>query len=315
MNFNEDARRRLAFTLSLPERTIRSLAAVVGGITLLLTDTLFPEALKGSTLYKIFIGDTQKFLVEKIAGIQPQLQASSPPVPENYLPRKMVGSALETAGLMAIHFSPLWVFAIAGDAAAGSQVFFDRLVAHLKTNGVISPDASPHDLTALLEAMQDAARASAVAIDTPPLSRQDLEKLATELSFYFGRLFISAVNLLPRLDLLWERIQQVARRESISVEQVSGILTVDLAEVSNKGQGTVEALKTTGAELVGDKILDQYAATLDGVAKEGASQYNRRHMQPFLQSAAAHLAPYSRSSTEDWLNNLQDDRSDRGKTD
>jgi len=309
MNFTEDARRRLAYTLSLPERTIRSLAALVGGTTLLLTETLFPEALKGSTLYKIFIGDTQKFLVEKIARIQPQLQAETSPVPENYIPRKMVGNALETAGLLAIHFSPLWVFAIAGDAAAGSKVFLDRLIDHLKRNGVISTDAYPSDLTALLEAMQAAARTSAVAIDTPPLSRQELEKLADELSLNFGRLFMSAANLLPRLDLLWERIQQVARRESLTVEQVSGILTVDLAEVGVKSLGAADALRTTGSELIGDQILDRYTKTLDGVAKEGTSQYIRRHMQPFLYSAAAHLAPYSRSTTEDWLQSLQDDRS------
>jgi hypothetical protein len=41
----EFVRHRLMYILSLPERTIRSLAAILGGTSTLLAETLFPKSL------------------------------------------------------------------------------------------------------------------------------------------------------------------------------------------------------------------------------------------------------------------------------
>src|SRR5436853_3537542 len=116
-------RQQLGYMLSLPERTMRSLAAIAGGTTNFLAETLFPDAVRDSTLYKVVIGDMQKFLTQRIAQVPGDAAAASVGAdsPE-FVQRKVVGSALETAGLFAMHLSPLWVFALAGDAAAGSNV-------------------------------------------------------------------------------------------------------------------------------------------------------------------------------------------------
>ena len=116
----EIMRERLGFMLSLPERTIRSLAALGTGTTSLLSETLFPEVLRETTLYRIFVGDAQNFIIDRVAQVKTEAEAEGGG--EDYLQRKMVGGALETAGLLAMHFSPLWVFAIAGDAAGGGEV-------------------------------------------------------------------------------------------------------------------------------------------------------------------------------------------------
>src|SRR5687767_6477538 len=138
-SFFDSVRQQLAYMLSLPERTIRSLAALAGGSTTLLGDMLFPDALKGSALYKVFIGDTQRFVVEKVAQVQRDVNEKPSPITDDasYIPRKMVGSALEAAGLFALHLSPLWVLAFAADVAGGSNVFLARLIEQLKRNGVI----------------------------------------------------------------------------------------------------------------------------------------------------------------------------------
>ena len=44
----EASRQRLMYILSLPERTIRSLAALAGGTTTLLAETLFPVSFRGT---------------------------------------------------------------------------------------------------------------------------------------------------------------------------------------------------------------------------------------------------------------------------
>lgn len=296
--FFDAAFKRVGYVLSLPERTIRSLAALAGGTTSLLTETLFPEALRGTTLYKIFVGDAQQFLIDKIAQVEREgskvvdERATEQGVPgEDYLQRKMIGGTLETAGLFAMHFSPLWVFAIAGDAAGGSRVFLDRLAAHLKTNGVIDDDQPVNSLRELLEAIQDTSNRSATAIDTPPMSGEELGKLADELQLCYGQVFASANNLVPRIDQLWTNMQQVANRQNISIEKLSGILTVDAANWGAKGFGSVLAVSQTGYELFGEQILDNYAKTLTAVNEQGAAQYLANHLTPFVTAAGSHFSP------------------------
>src|SRR5512136_724607 len=111
-NFFDSAYQGFGYLLSLPERTIRSLAAIAGGTTSLLTESLFPDVLRGTTLYKMVVGDTQRFMVEKIAQVPREAGESggagadaSPP--EDFVQRKVAGTALEAAGLLAVHLSPL----------------------------------------------------------------------------------------------------------------------------------------------------------------------------------------------------------------
>lgn len=301
--FFDSAFKSLGYLLSLPERSVRSLAAVAGGTTSLLTDTLFPETLRGTTLYRIFVGDAQQFIIQKVAQVQ-QAQAgetSDEAGGNDYVQRKMIGGALETAGLFAMHFSPLWVFAIAGDAAAGGNVFLDRLTNRLKGNGVIPLDTKITGLTDLLAAIEDTSRRSATAVDTPPLSREELSKLADDMMAGYGQVFSSATNLLPRMESLWQQMEKVADRQNVSIERLSGILTMDVAAWGRKGIGAVLAVGQTSTELFGEKILDSYARTLDTVAEEGVGSYLANRMGPFLQAATGHFSPGRKTWTESLL--------------
>ena len=293
-------RQQVGYVLSLPERTIRSLAALAGGTTSLLTDTLFPDVLRGTTLYRIFVGDTQKFVIEKVAQIQREGQAddgadTSDPM---YVQKKMIGGALETAGLFAMHFSPLWVFAIAGDAAAGTGVFLNRLTEQLKHNGVIAEDTKVEGLEDLMSAMQDASQTSATAIDTPPLSREEMSKLASDMTESYKQMFAKATDLVPRFETIWDRMGRLASRENISLSRLGGILTVDVAEWGKKGIGSALAVGQTGTSLFGEKILDSYVRTLDDVAKQGATSYVSDRMKPFLQAASDHFSPDRKTWTQ-----------------
>ncbi|MDM8005125.1 MAG: hypothetical protein QUV05_03095 [Phycisphaerae bacterium] len=296
----ESVGRQLGYLLSLPERTIRSLAAVVGGTTSLLTDTLFPAALRDTTLYRIFVGDAQRFLVTKIAEIQqaePMAAGATADDPA-YVQKKMVGGALEAAGLLAMHFSPLWVFAIAGDAAAGTNVFLQRLVEQLKRNGVLEPETEVTGLDDLLVAVQDVSNRSAAAVDTPPLSKEELTRLASDMRASYGRMFSSVTNLVPRLEQMWDRMEKLAGRENVAIERLVGILTVDVASWAGKGFHSVLAIGQTGADLFGEKILVSYASTLEKIGQEGVAPYVSGRMKPFLEAATAHFGRAKKTWTE-----------------
>ncbi len=293
-------RRQFGYMLSLPERTIRSLAAVASGTGALLTESLFPDTVRDSTFYKFFIGDMQRFVTEQIAQIPPEPGSASADAAgsPDFMQRKVVGSALETAGLFAMHVSPLWVFALAGDAAAGSTVFLNRLVEQLKNNGVIPKHTEINGLTDLLAAVQEASRRSASVVDTPPLSREELSRLASDMTQSYRQMFSKATNLVPRLDDLWTRLNALASRENISLERLSGAMAVDVADMGKRGIGVVLAFGQTGADLVGEKILTSYAKTLEAMTQQGVSNYISTKMRPFLRTALSHFDPDRASWTE-----------------
>lgn len=301
--FFNSALRSFGYLLSLPERTLRSLAAVAGGTTSLLTDTLFPEALRSTTLYKVFVGDTQRFVISKIAQVQRESEQAGAAQTDDpsYMPRKLLGGAFETAGLFAMHVSPLWVFAIAGDAAAGTNVFLQRLVDQLKKNDVIPPDTQVTQLGDLLAVIHDTSRKGAAAVDTPPLSREELNQLASDMISSSREVFSKATDLLPRMETIWATMQQVADRQNISMDALSGILSIDVTGYARKGVGAVMALGQTGQALFSEKILDNYAATLDRVSSQGVTQFVSQHMTPFLTRACSHFDPEQRSWIESFI--------------
>jgi hypothetical protein len=299
-NFSPGTRKGFGYLLSLPERGIRSLAAVAGGATLLLTETLLPEPVLDSTLFRVTIGDLQQFLIERVAGMEGTALRGMPrrQLEGDYFPRKMAGSVIETAGLFWYRFSPIWVFAIAGDAAAGSQVFLQRLVAQLKANNVLPEEAEPTSLAELLSAVETASRSSADAVNLPPLSEAELRQTAVTLRDNYGRLFANTKDLLPRFESLWNRMETVAEEQDASTAKVGGVMSLDLAGWGQKGAGSVAAFGQTSGELLDEYILESYAKTLDGIAAEGLPRYMSSRIMPFLETAVRHLQPAQSTWTE-----------------
>lgn len=302
-NLDENTRKQLGYLLSLPERSLRSLAAVTGGTTLLFTDILLPQVAKDSIIYNAVIGDFQRFMVHSLAQMEYQRldRGTFREINGDYPFRKVAGTAIEMVGLLSVHFSPLWVFAIVGDAATGSRVYLNRLVAQLKENGVIAEDTAVTSIETLFIAMQDASKSSVTVIDTPPLTRVELDKITADLRTNYGRMFSGTTNLVGRIDTLWTQIETVAEEQDSSISEVEGVMTLDLAGWGKKGVGTVTAVGQTTGGLIGEHILDSYAATLNGISTIGLPAYVSNHMNPFLHKAANHFDPKSSSWTEDNL--------------
>jgi hypothetical protein len=290
----------VAYALSLPERTVRSVAALVGGGTSLLTDTLLPASLRGSSSYRITVGLFQEFLIERVAGIEREAKVGQVRLKDKFIQRKMLGNVLEAAGLLTMRLSPLWVLAIAADAAGGSKTFLNRLVEQLKINKVIPEDAAPSELEDVLAAIQAASHTSAAAVDMPPLSREELARLAEDMKMSYAKVFEETGDLVGKLDELWEGMKLLARKENISLERLMGIMTVDAANFVKKSIGSVAAVGQTGVNLFDEAILDSYRKTLEQVSKEGIDGYLNKHLAPFLNAAKEHFNPKRRT----WLERL-----------
>jgi hypothetical protein len=285
------------YMLSLPERAIRSAAALIGGTSLLLTEMLLPDVLRETTTYRITIGDLQKFLITRLAQVPPAEQALQERMSDAYLRKKVVGGTMEAIGLLTMRFSPVWVFAIAGDAAGGSKVFLHRLVDNLKENAVIDQESDPGNLVELLDAVQASSYGSAKAIDTPPLSQEELAAVADDLTSRYGKMFSSGQPFLLQFESIWERMERVAFEQDLSFEQLSGLMATNASSLGKTGL----AVSQTGAELFGEKVLNSYRRTLDEISRQGISGYVNRSMLPFLEAAVSHFDPDKSTWTESSL--------------
>lgn len=296
------AREALAYGLSLPERSVRSLAALVGGGTSLLTSILLPDSLRGTTSYRVTVGLFEEFLIEKVADMkrttvkQPEL-----PLKDRFVQRKFLGNALEAAGLLTVHLSPLWVLAGAADTASGGKVFLNRLTERLKANNVLPPEAEPTELVEILEIIQKVSSQTALAIDQPPLSRTELEQLAKDMQGSYAKVLSTGAQLVPEADELWRAMRELASRENISLEQLMGVMTIDAATFLKKSLGTVTAVGQTGMTLLDESVLQSYRRTLTRVKEVGFERYIDTEFKPFLQAAKAHFSYSRKTRLERWL--------------
>lgn len=294
----ERAYRQLKFLLSLPERSLRALAAVASGTTMLLTETLIPEPLRASRTYRITIGMMQTYIVERIAQVVEATDGIEDDLPDDFIQRKMVGTVLETAGLFLVGASPLWIFAVLADASGGGRAFLDRLTAQLKDHDVIDRNAEFNRLEDVLDAVQHASSKTATVIDTPPLSRVELRTMLTEMQAHYADTFRSAVDLVPTLESLWRRIERLAGQDRSLFNRLLGMMTVDALELGRKGGRTAASVGATGLELFDEGILRSYRRTLSAVSRQGPVGYLRSHYAPYLQAARGHFDANRWSWTE-----------------
>ena len=291
----------LLLSFSLPERVARAMGSLIGGSTLLLSKTLLPTAVKNSSSYRFTLGMFQTFLIKNVAQID-NYQTDTE-LQEHFLNRKLLGTSLEAAGLLTMHLSPVWVFAIASDAAKGGQVFLNRLVHHLKENGVIAEDSNPQSLEQVLLSIHDMGRQGATAIDTPPLSMAEVEELAAQLRESTASLRQNSSNLLPSFEAIWGQISQVAKKENLSTEQVLGMLSLSAASFAQTSAGTAGAVGKTGFYFLDVVILTDYRETLADITETGSLSYMQQNMQPFVENAQSHFNFKKETRSQAWLKN------------
>ncbi len=289
----------LGYTLSLPERIGRALAAALGGLTKLLTDTLLPEPLRRSQTYAAIVGNAQRFVIEKIAAVRDAYAAEADAaMPEDYVRRKIAGNVMEAAGMFSMHLSPLWVFAIAADVADGSKVYLHRLVEELKAQQVIAPETEARGLEDVLDAVGRAGRQSAQVFDAPPVKPADLRQLRDDLVGSYAGLLGRTADLLPRMDELWGRMEALARRDGVAVGAIAGLMTVDVGELATRAAGAATALGNTTADLFTETLLASYGETINRVQRDGAAACLEEAARPYLAAVGEHLRAGRETYTE-----------------
>jgi hypothetical protein len=266
------------FFLSLPERTIRALAASLGGTVYEATEILLPSWLRGSRFYQGLVVGTLRIAIELIGGVSGALPADDMDMQEFTL-RKAAGTGIEMAGFLTIGWSPIWLFAVVADLSGGTRAYLQELVSELKGDGMLLEDADISSIEELLDALEGGSGIMAESLDTPPLNVEDMRSSWNEMQQH--------KNDLPdasRLTSLYNELQATAEQQDHSVQDMSSLIAT----------GALRA----GVNLGQVHIFDYYQDSLRTINREGLPFYSRRVIKPYFAAAKNHFNPQQLTFTE-----------------
>src|SRR5580658_1498100 len=273
------------YVLSLPERVVRSIAALAGGAVHGLGRVTLPSALRRTKFYRSVVEATLRFVVERVGQVQGAFPEEGA-LARDFLARRSAGNGIELVGILAFRASPVWVMAALADLSGTGRHLIQDIAASLREEGLLDPDTPFSNLSSmdqLLDGLEKSASRVADAFATPPL---DIAGLRREWS------------ALRR----WIEMKREAARQDLSVFALSSLMAMSavrrlpggLLKVS-KGVGI--AGKRTGVLLLGP-LFDHYAQTLHEIHHTGYLEYWRREFNPYLRAAAEQFSFSHRSFTQ-----------------
>jgi hypothetical protein len=281
-------RRATRFLVSLPERVVRGVAALVGGTVHETAQLVLPRLIRRSRLYEATAKNLLRITVELVGGVDrppDAIEGEFEKSPGRLAVRKGAGNVVELGSIFAFGFSPLWLLAAAADVTRGTRVYLDALVYELKDAGVIARDAELASVDELLAALEGASGTTARLIDIPPLEVEGLKRTLTDL-----RADAQGLPSPTELAAVYSALVREADREEKSILEVSvGV-----------GLAFFNAARAVGRQ----HLLDPYKEDLEPVRDEGFATYALRVGRPYAQAVARHFDPGRETLTEKEMGRL-----------
>ena len=281
-------RRVTRFLVSLPERVVRSVAALVGGTVHETAELLLPRLVRRSRLYEATAKNLLRISVELVGGVARPLDAVASefePSPKKLAVRKGAGNVVELGSIFAFGFSPLWLLAAAADVTHGTRVYLDALVSELKGAGVIGEDVQLASVDELLASFEGASGTTARLVDIPPLELEALKQSLHDL-----RADAQGLPTPAELAAVYSGLVREADREGRSLLEVSvGI-----------GLAFFNSARKVGRQ----HVLDPYSEDLKPVRDEGFAAYALRVGKPYAAAVVRHLDPRRETLTERGIDRL-----------
>jgi len=278
---------RVAFLVSLPERAVRSVFALIGGGVHETAELVLPRLVRRSRLYEATAKNLLRVSIELVGGV-----ASPAATADEYEPnakklavRKTVGNAVELGSIAAFGFSPLWLLAAAADVTHGTRVYLDAFVRELKLAGVLAEATELNTVDDLLAALQGGTGTAARLIDIPPLELEALRRSLADL-----REDASGLPAPAEMAALYDALRAEAVRERRSLLEVS----------TGVGIAFFNSARKVGRQ----HLLDPYGEDLKPVRDEGFGAYAARVSRPYGAAVARHFDPAQPSLTERGIDKL-----------
>ncbi len=289
--------RYLLYSLSLPERAVRSTIGLAAGAARETAEFLVPQAFQSSKTYEIVVRNSLRFLTDDIGGAKTQSDGSEQQV-EDYMARKAVGNFVDLAGLATLHASPLWLLAIVSDVAYGSKTYVRELAVELQQQGLVDETSTIHNIDDVLEAVQTASGKAASTFDTPPLSVEQLKQSLKETREAVNSADYRSVLPEAELEKYWNEMREVAKRENVSLLSISGAMTMhSLGKIKTASRGALTGVQVAGG-LFNRHVLGHYVDSLEQIRDRGFYQTVRENSAPYIDAVWNNFATDKESWTE-----------------
>ena len=296
---------RYKYVLSLPERAVRSLGALSGGLLREIGNVAIPASLRRTTLYRTMVDVALRFLIEEVGQVE-GVYPSEGRLAENFLLKRTASHGIELLGILAFHASPIWVLAALADASGGGRTLIHEISQALQDEGLLERGPSFETMDQVLDGLEKTSGHLAETLNMPPVDigslRQEWGQLKEELSAIPPR----KIPPLERVEGVWHELQKTSHEQGRSVFIISSLMAMSAvshlpANVFWLSKAARSAARRTG-KVFGETILDHYTHTLAEIAETGFLAYWTREFRPYLRGAAEQFAPEHESLTERLLN-------------
>jgi hypothetical protein len=292
---------RYKYVLSLPERAIRSLGALSGGLLREIGNVALPASVRRTTLYRTMVDVALRFLIEEVGQVQ-GVYPSETRLAENFLLKRTASHGIELLGILAFHASPVWILAALADATGGGRKLIQEISQALKEEGLLEPDASFETMDQMLDGLEKTSGHLAVTLNLPPVNIVNLRREWAQLKDELAAIPPKNMPAAERVEQVWSDLQRAAREQDRSVFMVSSLMAISAvshlpANVFWLSKAARSAARRTG-KVLGEAILDHYAVTLRDISQQGFGAYWAREFRPYLRGAAEQFAPGRQSLTE-----------------
>ncbi len=299
-----DGQRVKAYLCSLPERVVRSVAALAAGTVREVTAVALPARVRRSRLYASLVESTLRFFVEQIG----QVEGVYPPgseLPKDFLARRTAGNVIEAAGILAFRASPVWVLAALADLSGAGRDLIPEIAEALAQEGLLERGSRFETVDQLLDGLERVTGQLAETVNTPPLDVAALRQEWAKLREAARRRPPAELPPAVTVRTQWRQLQDEAAAQRRSVFDLSAAMA--LSAVRNLPENArwlsrvaVAGTRRTG-QVLAQGLLDHYRTTLADIRQTGYVRYWAREFRPYLAGALRQFSPGRISATERWI--------------
>ena len=291
------------YIVSLPERVIRSLGALSGGLLREIGDIVLPAAVRRTTLYRTMVEVTLRFLIEEVGQVEGVYPVEGN-LSEQFLLKRTASHGIELLGILAFQASPVWVLAALADVSGGGRRLISEISGELRKEGLIEEHFET--VEGLLDGLERTSGHLAEALNLPPVDLPSLRREWEQLKRDVQSIPPKNVPRMEKIEGVWDRMRRLSEQQGRSVFTVSSLMAVSaVSHVPGNllwlSRAARSAARRTG-QVLGEAVLDHYTETLGEIARTGFLAYWQREFKPYLRAAAAQFTPGRESLTERLLN-------------
>jgi hypothetical protein len=289
------------YILSLPERLVRSLAALSGGLVREIGAVALPASVRRTTLYKTMVDVTLRFLIEEVGQVD-GIYPSETQLAGNFVLKRTASHGIELLGILAFHASPVWVLAALADATGAGHKLIEEISQALKEEGLLEENTRFETMDQVLNGLERTTSHLAQTLNMPPVDVASLRREWQTLSKELQKIPPKNVPAIGRIEQVWTQLREAAKTQNRPIFVVSSLMAVSTvshvpANLLWLSRAARSAARRTG-KVLGSTLLDHYTETLEEMSRTGFVEYWTREFRPYLRAAAEHFAPARESLTE-----------------